>query len=78
MTSVTPAITRRSTRTSLRFEVVRRWIEGCENAPRNVRGAFGAEGRDRTADTTIFSRMLYLLSYLGACPRPDGVRAGGR
>jgi hypothetical protein len=25
----------------------------------------GAEGRDRTADTTIFSRMLYQLSYLG-------------
>jgi len=25
----------------------------------------GAEGRDRTADTTIFSRMLYRLSYLG-------------
>ncbi len=25
----------------------------------------GAEGRNRTADTTIFSRMLYRLSYLG-------------
>lgn len=25
----------------------------------------GAEGRNRTADTAIFSRMLYQLSYLG-------------
>ena len=25
----------------------------------------GAEGRDRTGDTTIFSRVLYQLSYLG-------------
>ena len=25
----------------------------------------GAEGRNRTADTAIFSRVLYQLSYLG-------------
>ena len=25
----------------------------------------GAEGQNRTADTTIFSRVLYRLSYLG-------------
>ena len=25
----------------------------------------GAQGRGRTADTAIFSRMLYQLSYLG-------------
>ena len=25
----------------------------------------GAEGQNRTGDTTIFSRMLYQLSYLG-------------
>jgi hypothetical protein len=30
-----------------------------------VRKKGGAEGRNRTADTTIFSRMLYRLSYLG-------------
>ena len=30
----------------------------------------GARGRSRTADTAIFSRMLYQLSYLGV------VRAG--
>ena len=29
----------------------------------------GAQGRDRTTDTAIFSRMLYQLSYLGV-PRP--------
>jgi hypothetical protein len=26
----------------------------------------GAKGRDRTADTSIFSAVLYRLSYLGA------------
>ena len=26
---------------------------------------FGAQGRNRTTDTAIFSRMLYQLSYLG-------------
>ena len=31
-----------------------------------VKGAIGAQGRDRTTDTAIFSRMLYQLSYLGA------------
>ena len=30
------------------------------------KGAIGAQGRDRTTDTAIFSRMLYQLSYLGA------------
>ena len=28
----------------------------------------GAQGRNRTTDTAIFSRMLYQLSYLGAQP----------
>lgn len=28
-------------------------------------GMNGAQGRDRTTDTAIFSRMLYQLSYLG-------------
>ncbi len=28
----------------------------------------GAQGRDRTTDTAIFSRMLYQLSYLGTGP----------
>src|SRR3546814_15185943 len=37
----------------------------------------GARGRDRTADTAIFSRMLYQLSYPGEPPRPVG-RAGER
>ena len=36
---------------------------GVASAAPRVSG--GAEGRDRTADTTIFSRMLYRLSYLG-------------
>lgn len=29
-------------------------------------GSNGAQGRNRTTDTAIFSRMLYQLSYLGA------------
>jgi|HubBroStandDraft_1064217.scaffolds.fasta_scaffold75590_2 hypothetical protein len=28
-------------------------------------GQSGAQGRNRTTDTAIFSRMLYQLSYLG-------------
>jgi hypothetical protein len=35
--------------------------------------ADGAQGRDRTTDTAIFSRMLYQLSYLGAAR----IRSGG-
>ena len=31
----------------------------------------GAQGRDRTTDTAIFSRMLYQLSYLGIALEPD-------
>jgi hypothetical protein len=31
----------------------------------------GAQSRNRTSDTAIFSRMLYQLSYLG----PDGAKA---
>jgi hypothetical protein len=34
----------------------------------------GAQGRNRTTDTAIFSRMLYQLSYLGA-PHDDRRRA---
>jgi hypothetical protein len=29
---------------------------------------YGAQGRDRTTDTVIFSHVLYQLSYLGAGP----------
>ena len=32
----------------------------------------GAQGRDRTTDTVIFSHVLYQLSYLGAEPRRNG------
>jgi hypothetical protein len=31
----------------------------------NINGLIGAQGRNRTTDTAIFSRMLYQLSYLG-------------
>ncbi len=39
-------------------------LEGAGN-PLIVRELDGAEGQNRTGDTTIFSRMLYQLSYLG-------------
>jgi hypothetical protein len=35
----------------------------------------GAQGRNRTTDTAIFSRMLYQLSYLGAAGAPPAERA---
>ena len=34
----------------------------------------GAQGRDRTTDTTIFNRMLYQLSYLGFHKREGPTR----
>jgi hypothetical protein len=39
-----------------------------ERSPRRdgLEKLHGAQGRDRTTDTAIFSRMLYQLSYLGA------------
>ncbi len=36
----------------------------------------GAQGRDRTTDTAIFSRMLYQLSYLGISLAAGGLGAG--
>jgi hypothetical protein len=35
----------------------------------------GAQGRNRTTDTVIFSHVLYQLSYLGAAP--TGRRVAG-
>src|SRR6476659_2946130 len=35
----------------------------------------GAQGRDRTTDTRIFSPLLYQLSYLGLCGAFPGLRA---
>ena len=34
------------------------------------------ETRTRTGDTTIFSRVLYQLSYLAAAPKASGLRRG--
>ncbi len=36
----------------------------------------GAQGRNRTTDTAIFSRMLYQLSYLGMTADPMETTAG--
>src|SRR5262245_42820711 len=33
---------------------------------------YGAQGRNRTTDTVIFSHVLYQLSYLGAVPAGAG------
>ena len=37
----------------------------------------GAQGRNRTTDTVIFSHVLYQLSYLGAGPCYEAARAPG-
>ena len=37
-----------------------------------VDGGNGAQGRDRTTDTVIFSHVLYQLSYLGSRKRTGG------
>ena len=44
------------------------------NEPRTIyrNKISGAQGRDRTTDTVIFSHVLYQLSYLGAEPRHEG------
>ena len=34
----------------------------------------GAEGQNRTADTAVFSRVLYRLSYLGAASLYSALR----
>ena len=42
-----------------------------KESPRNLvrsGGLNGAQGRNRTTDTAIFSRLLYQLSYLGTSP----------
>ncbi len=36
----------------------------------------GAQGRNRTTDTAIFSRMLYQLSYLGMLLRGPETSTG--
>src|SRR5437868_7941936 len=46
---------------------------GDYRVPEAVRN--GAQGRNRTTDTAIFSRMLYQLSYLGTS---KGARPGER
>ena len=40
-----------------------------------ARNRAGAQGRDRTADTVIFSHVLYQLSYLGIRAEPGWGRA---
>jgi hypothetical protein len=35
------------------------------------------EGRNRTGDTTIFSRVLYQLSYLAWMAAPSGAQSEG-
>ena len=37
----------------------------------------GAQGRNRTTDTAIFSRMLYQLSYLGRSRKSEKDRRAG-
>ena len=44
--------------------------------PERAPDGYGAQGRNRTTDTVIFSHVLYQLSYLGAQePAAAGFRA---
>ena len=42
------------------------------------RPADDGEGRTRTGDTSVFSRVLYQLSYLASAGQCSGGRAGTR
>ena len=55
----------RITRTTLAFAIA---IFGVRV---RTREKDGAQGRNRTSDTAIFSRMLYQLSYLGTARQRD-------
>jgi hypothetical protein len=57
----------RSTVTSLNSSMSSEYKSPPSKGPRmaGIEGN-GAQGRSRTTDTAIFSRMLYQLSYLGA------------
>ncbi len=62
--------TPRASRISAPFAIMRKKLRKAQTATsRSVRRCSkenGAQGRNRTTDTAIFSRMLYKLSYLGA------------
>ena len=47
------------------------WPKGLP-IPQAPSASVGAQGRNRTTDTAIFSRMLYQLSYLGTVRRGPG------
>ncbi len=49
-------------------------LEGKNDDYSSVGRKDGAQGRNRTTDTAIFSRMLYQLSYLGIVTRTLGGR----
>ena len=49
--------------------------ERTKSYSREKKRSRGAQGRNRTTDTAIFSRMLYQLSYLGISCGPDKRRA---
>ena len=59
----------------LQLAICSKWSSGDERQyESNINYLYGAQGRDRTTDTAIFSRMLYQLSYLGTAPGRAGER----
>ena len=56
--------------TTMNVRVQRAWLrlQDRTNQISKLMVSDGAQGRNRTTDTAIFSRMLYQLSYLGAEP----------
>ena len=53
------------------------WTSWSRSRPLGERQGDGAQGRNRTTDTVIFSHVLYQLSYLGAGPPPRPTQSDG-
>ena len=61
-------------------DIVRLLQRGSPTCVERVTGSVansGAQGRNRTTDTVIFSHVLYQLSYLGPRPAPVGAASEG-
>ena len=60
-----------------------RFSEDCNPAGQRQISSFdfselgGAQSRNRTSDTRIFNPLLYQLSYLGPCRKPEGLPERG-
>ena len=61
-------MSKRSQRTTARRGSENQTAPALYRRGQRLRGEIGAERQNRTADTVIFSHVLYQLSYLGIVP----------